>query len=95
MKIHATTNQIVEIDPLDVLKNINIIHAGDWIVERGEKLIQMTKESAGQHSYDREVGEVSEETYELYKAQKLLLEYFIDKRREERKDRAKRELGIL
>lgn len=87
MKVYATIHQQVEVDPIDVIKEINIIPKGDWIVVKkslkGEKIyVQMTEESAGSHSFDREVGEVSKKVYDLYMAPKLLINYLEEKKKQ-------------
>lgn len=76
MEVYGTSVTKVSIDPLDVLKKITVgIHKDGWIVERDGKYIEREEVSAGQHSFDHDVGEVSKHTYELYKAKNLLIGY--------------------
>lgn len=75
MKVWGTLRHEVEVNPLHVLEEINIINRGDWIIEKGGRYIQMTEVSAGQHSFDHKVGEVSKEVWELYKARELLINH--------------------
>ncbi len=65
----------LNVDPIHVINEINIVDKGDWIVEKNGKYIQMSEQSAGTHSFDHEVKEVGVYTYELYKAKELLLNY--------------------
>lgn len=79
MEVFATTCMKVDIDPVSVIGKLGIIPSGDWIVVRGNKFIQMTEQSAGQHSFDYEVGEVSKEVFDAYNAQQTLIK-FLEKR---------------
>lgn len=81
MKVYASIRQEVSIDPIDVLEKLDIIPYRDWIVKSSAgKYIHMTEQSAGSHSFDDAVGEVSQETYDLYMAQKLLVNHFKNKK---------------
>lgn len=73
--VNATAILKVYVNPISVLQEINIIPRRDWIIQKDGKYIQMTEESAGQHSFDDEVGEVSKEMYDIWKARDLLIEY--------------------
>lgn len=75
IKVFANVQLQAYVDPTDVLNDLRIIPKGDWIIEKNGKYIQMEEVPAVQHSFDSEVGEVTKEIYELYKAQKLLIEY--------------------
>ena len=74
LKINATMNVEVFVDPVDVIKRIQLI-GDDWIVEENGKYIRYTEESAGTHSFDLRVGEVDKEIYDAVNAQKILIDY--------------------
>lgn len=75
IEVYADIRQKVYVDPVQVLENINIIDEGDWIVKKDGKYIQMTEQSAGQHSFDTDVKEVTKEIYDLWKGQQNLINY--------------------
>jgi len=73
--VYGTTRLHVEVDPISVLEQVHPIPPHDWIVEKDGKYIQMTEVSAGQHSFEQEVGEVTKEVYEVYKAKEILINF--------------------
>lgn len=73
--VYGNISQKVEVDPIDVLKSINVISPYSWIIEKDGKYIQMTEESAGQHSFEMEVGEVTKEIFDAFKAKQVLIDY--------------------
>lgn len=74
LKINATMDVEVFVNPIDVIKRIQLI-GDDWIVEENGKYIRYTEESAGTHSFDLRVGEVDKEMYDAVNAQKILIDY--------------------
>lgn len=86
MKVYASIRQQVEVNAIDVIEQINIIPKGDWLIVKktpeGKKIyVQMTEVSAGQHSFDQEFDQVSKKVYDLYMAQKLLLDYLMSRKK--------------
>jgi hypothetical protein len=78
LKVNATINTEIFVDPIEVIKKISII-GNDWIVEENGKYIRYTEQSAGTHSFDLKVGEVDKETYDAYKAKEILITYLNNK----------------
>jgi hypothetical protein len=81
MEIFATLTQKVTIDPLEVIKQINVIPDGDFVKvdETGEPWI-MEEVSAGQHSFDRKVRTMTKDEFEAYKAKETLIKFLSRKR---------------
>ncbi len=75
MEVYATLHTKVQIDPIDVIIKLNIIPEGDWIIKNNSKYIHMEEVSAGQHSIDREVKQISYEKYQAWEAQQTLIKY--------------------
>lgn len=83
MEIFATITQKVHIDPLDVLKNLNVLpENGEWVRlnEQGVPILYM-EQSAGQHSFDRPIRVLTKEEYEVYLAHKTLIK-FLEKQKQ-------------
>lgn len=74
LKVNATINTEVLVDPIEIIKKIPII-GDDWVVEEDGKYIRYTEQSAGTHSFDLKVGEVDKEIYDVINAQKILINY--------------------
>jgi hypothetical protein len=75
MKIYADARLEVYVEPIDILNKINIVDSGDWIIKEKDKYYQMTNQSAGTHSFEAKVCEVSLDTYNAFMAKKILIEY--------------------
>lgn len=75
ISVHGQVTMKLMVDPIEVIKQINIIPEGDWIVVSKHKYIHMTEVSAGSHSHDKEVGEVSEEIFDAYMAKETLIKF--------------------
>lgn len=75
MKVHASIYTVVDVDPLTVLENINIINSRDWLIEDKGKYIHMTEVSAGNSSWEKEVGPVSKEIWDAWIARETLINY--------------------
>jgi len=73
--VPGTIRTQVEVDPINVLQSIHPIPAHDWIEVKEDKFIQMTEVSAGQHSFEKEVGEVSKDIYEVWMAKQTLIKF--------------------
>ena len=74
MKIRATFNEEVTIDPIDIIQElIDEVQHGwrSWIFEENGKYYRGWERSAGSHSFD-EQEEISKEDYEYYQALKLI-----------------------
>jgi hypothetical protein len=74
LKVNATINTEVLIDPIEVIKKISVI-GDDWIVEEDGKYVRYTEQSAGTHSLNLRIGEVDKEIYDVYKAKEILITY--------------------
>jgi len=79
MRVYAKFSQEVEVDPIDVLKKINIIPEGDWIrpeeTKNGLVYSHYEEVGAGSHSFERKVGEITKEKYDLYMAKIMLINH--------------------
>ena len=71
MKIYADFTQEVTIDPLEVIEQLKdeFTHGSDnWISFADGKWFLMTEMSAGAHSYDESIKELTEKEMEYYNA---------------------------
>lgn len=72
--------QQVEIDPLDVLKSINVLPEGEFVKIIDGKPHLYEEVSAGQHSFDSEIREMTKEEYEVYLAKETLIKFLTKKK---------------
>ena len=69
IRLHGSQIIKVDVDPEEAIDKIeNMYFHGDWVEEKDGKYILKEEVGAGQHSFDREIKEVSKEDYELYNA---------------------------
>ena len=77
MKVYATFNQEVHIEPKDVIQELIEREIGDaycnWIIEKDGRYLHIREESVGCHPVELEY-EISKDKYEYIKALKLVLE---------------------
>jgi len=79
LQVYGTIQEKVEINPVDVLKQIHIIDSDNWIHEEntvdGIKYIEYREIYGGHRSFETKVREVSKEVYDLYMAKIMLINY--------------------
>lgn len=81
MEIFATITQKVNIDPLDVIKELSVLpDGGEWVAlnEQGDP-VMYEEVSAGQHSYDKPIRVLTKEEYEVYLAKETLIKFLTKK----------------
>lgn len=74
MKVYATINQEVVINPKEVIKNLieKEIGRDNWIFKEGGKFYEGFEQYVGSHSVDSK-DEITKEKYEYVKALQLVL----------------------
>lgn len=76
MEVFATITQKVNIDPLDVIKKLNVLpDGGEFVkIENGQPVLY-EEVSAGQHSIDNPIRVLTPAEYEVYQAKEVLIMY--------------------
>ena len=80
MEVFANIRQKVVVDPIEVINKLIEIEIGwrGWVVERDGKYYKGFEQSAGSHSYDKEV-EINKDLYDYVKALELISNKLGDK----------------
>jgi hypothetical protein len=71
MEIYGNLRHEVEIDPIEVIKKLKTRFLGDsfrWVEEKNNKWFIMGTQSAGTHSFDIEIKEITKEELEYFEA---------------------------
>lgn len=81
MEIFATITQKVIVDPLEVIKKLNVLpDGGEWVKIQDGKPVIYEEVSAGQHSIDNAIRVLTKEEYEVYLAKETLIKFLTTKR---------------
>jgi hypothetical protein len=78
MEIYARIVQKVQVDPLDVIEKLKTDFLGDyhrWVRQENDKYFIMGEQSAGQHSYDTEIREITKEEKKYFEALDVVERY--------------------
>jgi len=80
MEIHAEIRTKVHVEPIQVINKLIEEEIGwrGWVVERDGKYYRGFEQSAGSHSYDKEV-EIDKEFYDYIRALELISNRLGDK----------------
>lgn len=81
MKVWVATSHEVNIDPLNIVKDINVLpDGGEWIkIEDGQPVIY-EEISAGSHSFDKKIRVLTDEEYKVYLAKETLINFLKSKK---------------
>jgi len=81
MKVWATMHQQVEIDLLAIIENLNVLpDGGEFIKIENGKPILYQEVSAGMHSFERAIREMTKEEYNVLKAKETLIKFLQSKK---------------